>query len=219
MAIHVPFSQRPSGQPQQHQGPVYIGFETRRKRPKFNWWGFNGIFLFFLSLGVLSPITLLISLMGLRKRPRKMAVVGTGLSLIGTGVMAAVIFAGMQHAEQMQHERYMARHRHVIAEQIEVTEGLLVVAASEFEEYRDDNAGKLPQDTDGMMLAFKHVDPWKGELRYEVEADHALLRSAGPDSQHYTSDDLTYRIDGETDRQALLPIESDDAVEVKVSSE
>ena len=104
MAFHVPFSQRPSGRQHVYQGPIYIGFDEPRlvNRKKFNWWGFNGLFLFFLSLGLLSPITLLISLVGLRRRPRKMAVAGTLFSLIGVGVMAAVITAGVTEMQQRE---------------------------------------------------------------------------------------------------------------------
>ncbi len=91
MAYHVPFSQRPSGM-SQRRPPIYIGFDEPRNfpRPKFNWWGFNGLFLCLVSFGLLSPITLLISLVGLRRRPRKLAVAGTFFSLVGVGIMATI---------------------------------------------------------------------------------------------------------------------------------
>ena len=208
MAVHVPFSQRPSGQ-NHREPPIYIGFEQprRRKRGRFNWWGFSSILFFFLSLGVLSPITLLMGLAGLRRKPRKTAVVGTLFSLIGVGLMAALVIGVVEHHEYEQHQRYMAEQGRVIAVQVEEGNQLLAFAASEFEQYRDDNDGRLPLDIDGNSLAIKHVDPWGELLRYEVEPDLAILRSAGPDGDFYTTDDLTYEIDGETEREVLLPID------------
>lgn len=217
MAFHVPFSQRPSGR--QQSQPIYIGFEPpRRKRPKFNWWGFNGIFLFFLSLGILSPVTLLISMMGLRRNPRKMAVVGTALSLIGTLVMAGLIFQASHRHQQYQHRRMMAKQQRVIAQQVERGEALLAFAAEEFEQFRDDHEGKLPCDLDGCALALKHVDPWKSEIMYEANRDSAGLRSAGPDKVFFTPDDLTYRIEGETEMQPLLPIEEGEVADAGLPS-
>ena len=205
MAFHVPFSQRPSGR--QQSQPVYIGFgPSRRKRPKFNWWGFNGLFLFFLSLGVLSPVALLISMMGLRRNPRKMAVAGTMLSLVGTLIIGGVVFHAVQHHQKYKHRKMMARQQRVVAQQVERGSALLAFAAEEFEEFRDDHEGKLPCDLDGCALALKHVEPWKNEIMYEVDQDAAGLRSAGPDGKFFTPDDLKYRIEGETELQPLLPI-------------
>ena len=217
MAFHVPFSQRPSGR--QQSQPIYIGFEPpRRKRPKFNWWGFNGIFLFFLSLGFLSPVTLLISMMGLRRKPRKMAVVGTGLSLIGVLVMAGLIFQATHHHRQHMHRKMMVKQRRAIAKQVEQGKALLAFAAEEFEGFRDSHDGKLPCDLDGCALALKHVDPWKSEIMYEVDQDSAGLRSAGPDKQFFTPDDLTYRIEGETEMQLLLPVEDGEVADAGLPS-
>ena len=206
MAIHVPFSKRPSGR--QQAQPVYIGFEPpRRKRPKFNWWGFNGLFLFFGSLGILSPIALLVSLMGLRRRPRKMAVAGTALSLIGTAVMAAGIISVATHAQQMERQRVSARYQHQIAGQVEEAKTILAFAADEFEDYRDENDGQLPCDLDGCALAIKTIDPWEKEIMYNVDQDMATLRSAGPDGDFFTGDDVTYDIEGDTQQQTLLPVD------------
>ena len=66
MAFHVPFNQRKSNQ---RRGPVYIGFDPPRR--KFNWWGLHGLWMSLaslLTLGFTSPVPLLISLNGLRKK-------------------------------------------------------------------------------------------------------------------------------------------------------
>lgn len=203
MAIHVPFSQRPSGRHQ--QAPVYIGFDQprRRKRRSVNWWGVNSVVFFFLSVGVLSPLTLLMALMGLRKRPRRAAILGTILSMGGLAVMAAIA-----HNVNLEHQRRAAAQQNVIvARQVIETNKQLETAAEEFEQYRDDHDGRLPLDLQGAALAIKHVDPWGEEFRYEVEPDGATLRSAGPDGEFFSDDDVTYRMDGETDYQPLLPVE------------
>ena len=207
MAIHIPFSQRPSGR-QHSQPPVYIGFEQpRRQRRPVNWWGVNSVLLFFLSLGALSPITLLMGLKGLRRRPRKTAIVGTLFSLVGVGIMATIVIGIVRHAEQRHHQRFLAEQHQINAVQIAETEEQLAFAASEFEEFRDDHEGLLPMDLDGNSLAIKHVDPWGESLRYEVEIDRAVLRSAGPDGNFFSDDDLTYGIEGKTSYQSLLPVE------------
>ena len=207
MAIHVPFCQRPSGR-QNSQAPVYIGFERpRRQRRNVNWWGVNSILLFFLSLGALSPITLLMGLKGLRRRPRKTAIAGTLFSLVGVAIMGTIVIGIVQHAEQRQHQRFLAEQHRIHAVQIAETEDQLAFAASEFEEFRDGHEGLLPMDLDGNSLAIKHVDPWGESLRYEVEIDRAVLRSAGPDGSFFSDDDLTYVIEGKTSYQSLLPVD------------
>lgn len=206
MAIHVPFSQRPSGQ--QQVQPIYIGFEQpRRKRKKVNWWGTFSVVLFFLSLGLLSPITLLMGLTGLGRKPRRVAVAGTVLSLFGIGVMAAVTFLAVRHEKMEQYHRQLSSIGRVNQFKVVETQGLLAEAASEFEEFRDSHQGQLPLDLDGNALAIKHVDPWQNELRYEVGNDGATLRSSGPDTQFFTNDDVTYRMEGKTEYEPLLPVE------------
>ena len=206
MAYHVPFSQRPSGR---HQRPVYyIGFDSPRRfrRPR-NWWGINSVILFFLSVGILSPITFLMGLRGLSKGPRGAAFVGTGLSLAGLTIMTLIALAVSAEAKEAQ-ERYVLRQQQAVnAVQIAETQALLSFAAEEFEGYRDDNDGHLPSQEDGMQLSIKHLDGWDNELMYETRSDFAGLRSAGPDGKFFNTDDLTREISGETmEESPLLPV-------------
>ena len=208
MAMHVPFSERPSGR--RLQQPVYIGFERPRRRCKpRNWWGFSSLFVFFLSFGVLSPVTLLMGLKGLTKKPRSSAMFGTILSLIGTGVMASIVGLAVHEAKEheFRHERRMQQR--ALAAQCAECNDLLAFAAEEFEGFRDDNDGALPTGLDGNALAIKHLDPWGTELMFETRIDSAALRSAGPDGEYFTNDDLAYDIDGKTDIQPLLPVDED----------
>jgi hypothetical protein len=212
MAFHIPFNQRASARHNQPPQPIYIGFEAPRPpRTKFNWWGFNGMWMSFISLfsaGFLSPVPLLISLVGLRRPGRKMATVGTFVSLGGillaTGIAVTSVVAHQHH----QDTKRMNRHNKIVKKQTLETEKLLIVAGEEIVEYRDDNDGAIPSDINGNMLVIKHVDPWGESLRYEPEKDYGLIRSAGPDRVFDSRDDISVRIKGETtDTEPLLPID------------
>ena len=136
-----------------------------------------------------------------------MAVAGTALSLVGTAVMAAGMISVVNHAHEMDRQRAMARYHKEVAAQCEDCQSLLAYAATEFEDYRDENGGRLPSHEDGSMLAIKNIDPWENEIMYNLDADLATLRSAGPDGDFFTRDDLTYEIDGKTDHKPLLPVD------------
>ena len=179
MAFHVPFSHRPSGR---HNRPVYyIGFANpRRARKPRNWWGINSLVLFFLTFGIMSPLSLLMGLKGLRKRPRRTAVAGTMLSLVGTVVLGLIAVTAVGHARQAkvrQMQRYQSMQN---APMIAETQELLSFAVKEFEGYRDENDGKLPEHHDGSMLSIKHIDAWGKELMYEVDTQYACLLYTSP---------------------------------------
>lgn len=213
MAFHIPFNQRTSGR-QQLPGPIYIGFDVHPPRPrrKFNWWGFNGMWMSFASLfsaGILSPISLVVSLVGLRRPGKLMASVGTVVSLLGTGI-ASLIAIGGYHAHHEHHARRAAKERAVVVKkQVEETEKLVALASTELREYQADNDGLFPSDIDANMLVIKYVDPWGVALRFEQENETAVIRSAGPDSKFYTKDDVTRELTGKSESK-LVPVEPSD---------
>ncbi len=209
MAFHVPFNQRHSAP---RQAPIYIGFDVPAPQPrrKFNWWGFHGMWLSFvtlLSAGFLSPIPLLISLVGLRRRGKKMATIGALTSLGGVALATAIVFGSIAARNHDVQRRTLAKNERLVQKQVDETQSLLSLAASEIAEYRDSNGGEFPNDVDANMLVIKHVDPWGESLRFDAEKDHAVIRSAGPDRNFDTPDDVTSKLDGKTDRQPLLPID------------
>lgn len=213
MAFHIPFNQRPSGQPQGTPArPVYIGFDipAPSQRRKFNWWGFNGMWMSFASLltaGFLSPIPLLVSLKGLRRPGKKMATVGTLTSLGGIGLATAIVLAGVSaHRHNVEH-RQAKHYQQVVTKQIAETQTLLSTASEEITEYRDHNDGEFPDAIDANMLVIKYVDPWGESLRYDAEVGLAIVRSAGPDRQFDSKDDVKIEIEGKTDRERLLSVE------------
>lgn len=210
MAFHIPFEHRKQGT------PIYIGFDAPqpipvRQRKAWNWWAFFGfplsLFALIGTLGILSPIALLVNLIALRKRPRKLATVGTIISLIGSAMLATFIVAGVSEEMHRHHAHKRSMALKIENRQIAETTEIMKVAQEELEDYRDGHEGYLPNDIDGCMLMIKHVDTWGQSLRFEEAPEYGMLRSAGPDEKFDTSDDLTTKIEGKTTRQALLPID------------
>lgn len=207
MPFHVPFNQRHSGR---RRGPVYIGFDPPRR--KFNWWGFNGLWMSMaslLTLGFTSPVPLLISLNGLRKKkgPRKAAVAGTFFSLLGVGIAGTIVAVTIAAGHSDHQRRIESKKARVVAQQKFETKQLLADAANELESYRDSHDGLLPSIIDSNMLVIKHIDPWGESLRFDGLGDHAIVRSAGPDKKFESNDDLMTKLEGETEcANQLLPL-------------
>ncbi len=198
MAFHIPFEHRHRGQ------PIYIGFDVppvpRRRR---NWFGFFGFVLSlfsFLTAGFLSPLALLINLLGLRREPRGLAKAGVVLSLVGitlaAGVVTLAVNADHQAHLRQQRRSEQKRNRELVVE----TTAVLQQAAVEFKEYAAANSGNLPAWIDANMVAIKHRDGWGESLRFDVEKDGAKLRSAGPDQRFDTADDVLLGVEGNCDR-------------------
>ncbi len=208
MAFHVPYSQR------HRPGPIYIGFDEppRFQRRQTNWWGFNGLLLAIASLftcGLLAPISLLVSLIGLRRRPRKAAIAGTMISLVSLGMIMSMVFVAATEESRHQARVERVRHSRQVAKQVDECRDLLQAATVELGNYRDEHDGVLPDAIDGNVLVIKFVDPWGQELRYEESVDGALVRSAGPDKKFDTTDDVTMPVEGKIDNQPLLPLDID----------
>jgi hypothetical protein len=207
MAYHVPFDQRHSTT---HSGPVYIGFDVPAPapRPAFNWWGFHGLWMSFASLmtaGFLSPIPLIVSLIGLRRPGKKMATLGM-LTSLGGVALASVIVLGALAAK---HQIVQQRMEKTVSRQVAETKSLLATAAGEIVEFRDHHAGQLPDEIDANMLVIKHVDPFGESLRFDAELGHGIVRSAGSDRKFDSADDVTVRVNGTTDRKKGLPVTGD----------
>lgn len=200
MTFHVPFNQRASSQrPPQ---PIYIGFEAPEPpRPKFNWWGFNGMWMSFVSLmfaGFPSIVTLPISLMGLRRPGKVMAGIGTTVSLIGlliAGTITASV-VGHQQARSLRRERAIMQKQ--LDTEVKTTNKLLTTAKEDLVEFRGSNDGYLPTDLEGNIMVVGYVDPWGESLRYEPQDGMGIIRSAGPDSEFLTSDDIATSVKGKS---------------------
>ena len=201
MAFHIPFNQRANRR--QNLGPIYIGFEPEQPpRPKFNWWGFHGMWLSFASLttlGFASFIPLLISIVGLRRPGKKMATVGTVVSLGGLLLAGSVVASIAGHQHMRHHRRQMALQHRQVQQQISETESMIAEAREDLIEYRGAHEGYLPNDLEGNMLVVGYVDPWGESLRFEPAEDFSAIRSAGPDRKFLTRDDVFEPITGKVE--------------------
>ena len=141
--------------------------------------GFVVSLVSFLTCGLLSPIGMLLSFMALFKRPRGFAVAGFVLGTLGTLLMAALLamvmaFGGVEGVRKMAFN--------VIA---------VLQADQKIKDYEKQNHA-LPDDETGQALVQGFVDGNGVPVRYRlVKPDKYELRSAGPDQQFDTPDDLT----------------------------
>ncbi|MEL7496109.1 MAG: hypothetical protein AAFN77_00760 [Planctomycetota bacterium] len=204
MPYHVPFNQRAS---QRSNDPIYIGFEPEAPpRPGFNWWGFHGMWMAFASLltaGFTSFVPLVISLFGLRRPGKKMATVGTVVSLGGLLIAGSIVAGNVadHQARNRRHQRAVEQRQ--LSQDTKATATLLTDARDDLIEYRGSNEGYLPADIDGNVMVVSYIDPWGNSLRFEPQNEHGVIRSAGPDGEFKTRDDLTTSVKGKTDMAEL----------------
>lgn len=200
MTFHVPFNQRESRR--NHREPVYIGFEApARPRTRFNWWGFNGMWMSFASLmsaGFLSIVPLIISYIGLRRPGKKMATVGTVVSLFGVVMAGTIVLSavGSHRAESYRHEQ--AIYQKQLGYEIRQANKMIEQANVDLIEYRDANEGFLPGDIEGNVMVVGYVDPWGESLLFEPGNETCLIRSAGPDQEFMSNDDLVKKVKGKS---------------------
>lgn len=186
------------------QGNPYQGAGFRPRQS--NAMGITGLIVSILGLltcGLLSPVGLLFSLIGLARRPRGEAVAGTIIGGLGTLAVVAVIgFFVLSGVAITEAARF--------AEANSKTQAAFAAAESEIEQFRFDN-GSLPGGIEGNKLVLQYDDGWETGLRYEPDGNNYRIRSAGPDQEFDTGDDLLARnvIDessaAATDEQEAVP--------------
>ncbi len=164
--------------------PIYIGPDPPRRSP--NGWGISGFVISLLSLvftlGLLCPLGLLISLVGMLRAPRGFALAGTMLGLLGTLFWAAI---GFGVYSSVKHEEQLVRHRH----ETQQTLAQFTAVEQKLAEYRIEQ-GRLPKEMEGARIAVRFKDGWDRPLRYEVRKSRIIIRSGGPDGNFETRDDM-----------------------------
>lgn len=137
------------------------------------------------TLGILSPLGLLMSFLALFSRNRGFAIAGVVLGSIGTAIFA-VGLATIAWAASTMH------HFSVEVPQFQATHAVLEEAFITVEEHRRVE-GKLPEGIEGNKLVLPHIDPWGNAVRYETEENNQFaVRSAGADGEFDTPDDMVH---------------------------
>ena len=161
-----------------------------------------------MTAGFASPLALLVSLNGMRKKkgPRKAAAAGTVFSLIGCILAGSLVTVAVNEKHERQMRYAQKRYQQQIAEQVEETTVSIAIAERELDQFRD-RQGYLPNGIDGNMLMLKHTDAWGKEIRYDAETSPALLRSAGPDQIYNTDDDVTSDVEGDVEHHVSIDVD------------
>ena len=146
----------------------------------------NGIALagFIVSLvglvvtgGLLCPVGVLLSLIGMMKPPRAFAVAGLVVGLVGTLVGAALV--------------WFVIYSIMLSQAFASTWTAPTYQAEQQITYHTSMTGNLPDEATGNNLVKHQFDEWGTPYRYKpVGAKDFELISAGPDMQHGTADDL-----------------------------
>ncbi|HEV7279486.1 MAG TPA: hypothetical protein VGN57_04665 [Pirellulaceae bacterium] len=157
--------------------------------PPANYLGTTGLVFSILGLvtcGVLSPIGLLLSVIGLTGKRRGGAIAGILLSLLGLAIPGALLFSEWKEHRDSQRERVVQQAR-----------ATLESARVKIDEKRAEEKA-LPDGVAGNRLLLKEGfrDPWNSEIRYELHDDDRSysLRSPGPDAKFDTRDDVSISI-------------------------
>jgi len=141
--------------------------------------GFVLALLGFLTCGLFSPLGFILSLKGLGKEPRGLAIAGTVLGGLGSGWLflfgLAIIlpFVGLAATEHFDAQQMQTR--------------VTIKKAVD----RIDQQPRTPDEGIGNALIVDLRDAWDQNLRYErTNAGGFQVRSAGKDRQFDTTDDL-----------------------------
>ena len=140
-----------------------------------------------LTCGLLSPLGLVTSLVGLVRAPRMWAIWGVVLGVVGTIWFfwyGATMVLGVRQTPAVR-QRVETQRGDATSEFVEQLAGLIRVWHAE--------QGELPPDEMGQQLLAGRQDLWARTPRYRVlAADRFEIRSAGPDQQFETDDDVVY---------------------------
>jgi hypothetical protein len=146
--------------------------------------GFITSLLGVLSCGVLSPIGLLLSLIGLTKQPRGFAIAGTILGLIGSVFLAVAgvgIVVGLMGLGTVVKNAAEDLGAHQSAAQAYV------------QLQQQKQSGKALDTNAANVIVSAHKDPWGTPLRAEVSADGVItIIAAGRDKKFDTPDDVRF---------------------------
>jgi hypothetical protein len=145
-----------------------------------------------VTCGLGFPVGLIVSLIGLRRKPKGLAIAGTLIGAVGTTVavigLVLYILLGVLYfklaAESAQHAKE--------AGQLVQTDDSISRARSRVDEFRTANE-RVPDQAEGGRLIRDLKDGWGNALRYGMLENGYEIRSAGRDGQFGTDDDRTMK--------------------------
>jgi hypothetical protein len=139
--------------------------------------------------GFLCPIGFVLSLVGLRKEPKGLAIAGVVIGALGSLlaiVIVAILFIGTRLEKTVLRD---AGGSGLLA--AEALTGTAIAQAQQAIEMDRVEKGRLPETDAGNALIAPLKDGWQRAMRYEKTGDEFLIRSAGPDGEFGTVDDPT----------------------------
>lgn len=169
------------------QNPVDNGVYFKEKK-KPNTFGLLGFILGIcgLATGVL-PVALIggaASTIGVFRKRRFLAITGLMMALFNpvTHQFANQFVRPDHHAVSVA--------RKMMKENLSSTNAVLAQAEEKVLNYFKENQQTWPDDIQGNMLVAGMEDAWGNGLRYDEMPDRLLVRSAGPDREPETKDDI-----------------------------
>jgi hypothetical protein len=169
---------------------VYVQ-NLQSPQPSSNGLGVAGFVLSlvgYVTCGLLCPLGVILSAVGLRKEPRGLAIAGLVLGLIGSVVpLALFLIWGISIFSCLTLGGAGA-----VAVRLEArTATAITDARNQIETYRTTH-GALPDDIGGNTEIMSDRDAWGHSLRYKrLNANQFEIRSSGSDGIFETSDDRT----------------------------
>jgi hypothetical protein len=149
--------------------------------------GFVFSLLGVVTCGVLGPVGLLLSLLGLFRRPRGFALAGTIISLLATlwlGAVGAVVVTGVTRLGPAV-ESFADEFGEAAA-----TLSVVAQASQDLQRYRDEQ-GDWPDQKTGQELVGRLQDAYGTALQYTRVGELVLIISAGADREFATADDIS----------------------------
>lgn len=166
------------------QTPPPLSYQTPEPVPKNNLGlaGFIVSLVGFVGCGILAPVGLILSVIGLKREPRGFAIAGTVLGALGSillvGLSMYFVFGVRQLKNAAQTINQSARTMST-ANQVRD-----VIVASQTQ------PGTWPGEVEGNAIASRYIDAWQTPLRYKAVQGAFSIQSAGKDKVFDTQDDL-----------------------------
>ncbi len=150
--------------------------------PSGNPMGLAGFIISLIGLatfGLISPLALIFGILGLKREPKGLAIVGTVIGAVGCVSLAAFGVGAFMDRDRVESA----------AARIERSE-IAVEEAVELIEQEREELGRLPSAGDGNLLISAITDGWRRFLMYVVEEGAYEVISAGPDAEFFNDDDI-----------------------------